>query len=239
MGALFFSALAMMIRRSLTLAIAALVALSMSACHTVGDAIKSIPVPHIPLPKMSSVKKLIPGMNGDDSVDGDDPRVPFDARATLGYGHTLRLEVYEGTREVRQRFKDLVMVDRRGVAQIGEVGSARLGGRSLAEARRMIEGVFRTGGFAAAQVNVHVVSVENTPVVSVDGDVAMPTSLGMWKGMTVRDAILYAGGRRAGSGAQALYVVHEGKQRFYATAAAADAAIELQPGDIVTVSPDL
>ena len=177
-------------------------------------------------------------MNGDDSVGSDDPKVPFDARTTLGYGHTLRLEVYEGTREVKTRFKDLVMIDKQGIAKIGDIGSARLGGRTLAEARRTIEGVFRTGGFAASQVNVHVISVENVSVVSVEGDVTQPTSLPLWEGITVRDAVRYAGGRPVKSRAQAVYVAHEGKRRFFPSEAAADDAIELQPGDIVTLSAD-
>jgi protein involved in polysaccharide export with SLBB domain len=215
---------------------------SLVGCHTFKSAIDAIPIPHIPLPKlpkMSSVKKMIPGLNGDDSVDGDDPRVPFDPRGTLGYGHTLRIEVYEGTREVRQRFKDIAMVDKQGVLQVGKIGSARLGGRTLPEARRMIEGVFRTGGFAAAQVNVHIVSVENTQIVSVEGDVAVPSSLPLWDGITISEAIRYSGGRRVGSRAEALYVIHEGKRRFFPNVKAADAEIELRAGDIITVSPDL
>jgi hypothetical protein len=238
----------MMSHRHWMPALAVVATFALASCQTMKDAVNAIPMPHLKLPKMpklpklpklSSVTKIIPGMGSDDSVGADDPVVSFDARASLGYGHTLRVEVHEGTRSPIRRFRDLVFIDRDGVAKIGDFGSAKLGGHSIAEARRMIETVLRSRGAVSAAVNVHIVSVENQPVVCVDGDVAVPSCLPVWEGITVAEAIRFCGGRRQGSSAQAVYVLHEGVRRFFSTAASADRDFELSPGDIIVASPHL
>ncbi|HYF34871.1 MAG TPA: hypothetical protein VD994_06220, partial [Prosthecobacter sp.] len=53
-----------------------------------------IPLP--PLPKFSQLKKItriIPGLPGSDKAAEDDPTMPFNARGTLGYGHTIRIDI--------------------------------------------------------------------------------------------------------------------------------------------------
>ena len=47
----------------------------------------------------------------------------------------------------------------------------------LTEARRLIESVFiRTGG-AASRTHVHFISVENVPLITVEGDVVSPVTM--------------------------------------------------------------
>lgn len=190
------------------------------------------------VPTLHDMKQAVPGL-GDDSVSGDDPLVGFDTAHTLGYGHTLRLEVCDGTRSMKQLWKGLVMVDQQGVITLGDFGSARVGGRSIPQAQDMIASIFLQSGHTASQVQVHVISVENTPIITVNGDVRAPVALPLWKGITVSDAIVHAGGRKPGSQARSLYVVQSDQRRFYTSEATASHNVKLHAGDIITLSPDL
>ena len=194
-------------------------------------------------PGCTIVKKsltVIPGVGpSGDSVSADDPAVAFNSKGILGYGHTLRLAVYDGSIEPTRLFNGLVMIDRKGVADFGKFGSAQLGGHTIPESRHLIESVFRRHGEAVGRVHVHFISVENTPLVTVEGDVAAPLVTPLYKGMTLRDAIAQAGGRKSGSAAQALYVTQNGTRRFYRSEASADYGSPLRAGDIITLSPDL
>ncbi len=221
---------------SLAFAVAALALLC--GCSSIKKAVDAIPVPS--MPKLSSVTNLIPGVGpSGDMVSSDDPTVPFNSKGTLGYGHTLRLVVYDGVVEPKKLYSGLVMIDEHGVADFGKFGTARLGGHNITEARRLIESVFiRTGG-AASRTHVHFVSVENVPLITIEGDAANPMTTPLWKKMTLRDAVAAAGGRRPGSTARALYVIKNGQRRFYQSVEAADYASPLQAGDIITLSPDL
>ena len=221
---------------SLVLAAAALA--SLPGCSSIKKAVDAIPVPS--MPSLSSVTKVIPGMGpSGDSVGSDDPVVPFNSKGILGYGHTLRLVVYDGVVEPKRLYSGLVMIDQHGVADFGKFGTARLGGHNITEARRLIESVFvRTGG-AASRTHVHFVSVENTPLITVEGDVVSPITTPQWQNMTLRDAVAAAGGRRPGSTARAVYVIQNGQRRFYQSVEAADYGSPLHAGDIITLSPDL
>ncbi|MDB6138625.1 MAG: hypothetical protein JWO94_1697 [Verrucomicrobiaceae bacterium] len=219
-----------------TLAVAALAALA--GCSSLKKAVDAIPVPS--MPDLSSVTSVIPGLGpSGDSVSAADPVVPFNSKGVLGYGHTLRLAVYDGVVEPRKLYAGLVMIDEHGVADFGKFGTARLGGHTISEARRLIESVFiRTGG-AASRTHVHFISVENVTLITVEGDVVSPLTTPLWKNMTMRDAIAAAGGRRPGSTAKAVYVIQNGQRRFYQTVEAADYGSPLRAGDIITLSPDL
>ena len=61
-----------------------------------------VPMPKLPklpkiglpsLPSRNTIARFVPGMNEHDKADADDPEVPCNSRNTLGFGHTLRLEV--------------------------------------------------------------------------------------------------------------------------------------------------
>lgn len=208
--------------------------LGLASCETVKRLTPDI---HVPMPSMPDMTKVLPFQG--DKASADDPEVPFSTRTPLGYGHTLRLEVYEGSRNVKELHKGLVMVDRDGVMSFGKLGSAKVGGRNLDEAARMIASVFRVAGRAAAQITVHIVSVENVNLVRVEGDVRSPQYLPMWDGMKWRDVVNYAGGRSTGSAGRAVYVTREGLKRFQSTIEVADDQLPPRAGDILTLSADL
>ena len=206
--------------------------LMLSSCGTMKRVVDAIPVPSMPkisLPKLSSVTKIIPGMGGESKAD--DPVMPFNSKGSLGYGHTLELLVYDSGREPDKLFEGKAMVD--------ELGSAKVGGRSLPEARAAIGSIFRSAGRVAAHVHVHIIAVEGVELIAVEGDVKSSLVTPLWENMTVADAITMAGGRKPGSVARSVYVTHEGARKFYTTEDRANHDVELRAGDIVSPSPDL
>ena len=211
---------------------AALVALA--SCNSIDSAVRSLRPP-----KLSEVREIIPGLGAGDSVGSKDPLVQFAPHLPLAPGHTLRLSVYEGTRTATKIFEGLVMVDEQGIIEFKNIGSAKVGGHNVSDARAMIASVFRAAGKAGSRVHVHLISVENTPLISVEGDVARPVVLPLQKGLSVSLAISFAGGRRPGSFARSVYVSHEGQRSFFVTEAAANEKVKLHAGDIIQLSPDL
>lgn len=214
--------------------------LALTSCGTMKRMVDAIPVPSMPkisLPKLSSVAKIIPGMGGEPAVN--DPVVPFNSKGSLGYGHTLDLLVYDGGRDPNKLYDGKAMVDERGVLTLGDLGSAKVGGRSLLEARAAVGSIFRSAGRVAAHVHVHLIAVEGVELVSVEGDVNAPLVTPLWEDMTVADAITMAGGRRQGSVAHSVYVTHKGERKFFTTEARANDEVKLRAGDIVSPSPDL
>lgn len=214
--------------------------LALASCSTVRDWMPDIKMPKVPMPKMpdlTAVKKLLPG--SDDSVSADDPQVAFDPRGPLAPGHTLRLRVFSGVRSGNEIFHGLALIDPQGVAAFDDFGTAKLGGRSLPDAVRLIESVFRVSRNAASALTVHIVSVENAQLVSVTGDAAAPQHVPFSDGMKFSDAVNAAGGRKAGSRAQAVYLAREGVKKFHRWIGALDESASPQPGDIILLSPDL
>lgn len=210
-----------------------------SAGRTVKKAVDWIPVPSIPLPSFSSMKRVIPGMDRNDRVNGDDPTVPFSPDVALAPGHTLRLKVFSGTRKAEEQFEGLVVINENGVADFDEFGKARLGGLSVLDARRAMERLFRSGGFTADTLHVHIVSIENTKLVFIEGDVLHSRVLPFAKRLKVTDCILAAGGRPQHSMARSVYVTQRGQRKFYRSEAVANEEAELEPGDVIFLSPDL
>jgi protein involved in polysaccharide export with SLBB domain len=192
----------------------------------------------IPVPSLSGMKKMIPKISADDSVGGDDPFQQFSPSRTLGYGDTLRIRVCEGVREAREVYEGLVMVERDGSVTFEDLGQARFGGRSLMEARSMTESVMRAAGHTASRLHVHLISVENVPLITVDGNVGRAGVYPYREGARVSDVVAMAGGRGSASYSRAVYVTHRGQRRFFTSAAAAD-AYGLEAGDIIALSMDL
>jgi protein involved in polysaccharide export with SLBB domain len=218
--------------------------LLMANCSTVRRVTDAIPVPDLHLPKvkmpdLSGVTKLVPGMDRDDSMGSDDPKVPFHPASPLAPGHTLRLQVFDAGRASHELWKGLVQVDASGVVSFDDLGSAKVGGRSADEARQMIAAVFRAAGRVANTVRVHLISVENFRLIAVDGDVAGSVVLPYGDKMKVSDALQLAGGRRARSSAQAVYVSQQGQRKFFRSEVLANEQVRLSPGDVITLSSDL
>lgn len=222
-------------------AVALLVGLS--ACATVKrftPDLTKIPVP--PMPSFSALKKvthILPGMPDSDKATQDDPKMPFNARGTLGYGHTLRLHVYEGSRTTDRLYNGVVMIDSQGVVNFGnKIGSAKIGGATLPEATAALTSTFRVGLRVTRPVTVHILSVEDVPLVSITGDVIKDEFVPAWEDMTIKQAVTVAGGRKQGSTNRGIYLIREGKRRYFPTLEAADER-EPEPGDIIYLSPDL
>ncbi len=211
------------------------ISLCVCSCSTVKNAMPDIRMPK--MPDLTGVKNMLPGSG--DSVSSDDPSIPFNATSKLAEGHTLRLRLYEGTMTAREIFTGLTMVGEKGVAKIGNIGSAKIGGHSLPEAERMLQSVCRVSGHAAQRIHVHIISVENVRLVAINGDTKAPSYLPMWDGMRFGDALRHAGGRKSGSAASAVYLTRNGTRKFFSHMGALDAWGEPQAGDIITLSGDL
>lgn len=217
--------------------------IGLSACATVKRLtpdLTKIPVP--PMPSFTTLKKvtrILPGMPSSDQATEDDPKVPFNARGTLGYGQTLRLHVYEGSRNTNRIYNGVAMIDSQGVINFGnEIGSAKIGGATLPEAVTALTATFRVGLRLTRPVTVHILSVEDVPVVSITGDVLKDEFIPAWEDMTIKQAVTVAGGRKLGSPNRGVYLIREGYRRYYPSLEAADEH-EPEPGDIIYLSPDL
>jgi protein involved in polysaccharide export with SLBB domain len=210
----------------------AVTATVLTSCKTMSEVASSIPKPKLP-----DLGKLIPG--GNDTPAVDDPAVPFSSTAPLGYGHTLHFRAYEGTRVAKKLFDGKVMVDEKGVAQVGDVGSAKLGGHKLPEVVKALEGVFRVAGKTSLPIQIHLFTVEEVEIMSVTGDVRTTAFLPTWGGMTFRDALIHVGGRKPGSTGRAVYLTRDGVKRFFNSIEALDFEATPKAGDVLTLSADL
>jgi protein involved in polysaccharide export with SLBB domain len=173
-----------------------------------------------------------------DQVAVDDPKMPFNARGTLGYGHTLRIHVYEGARNPDRIYNAVVMVNSEGMLDFDKMGQVRVGGAALPQAAAAIESTFRVNGQITKPLTVHIISVEDVPVVAITGDVLKEEFIPSWEGMSIAQAVRVAGGRKLGSSAHGVYLIRNGKKRYFTSLEAADKD-EPEPGDIITLSPDI
>lgn len=211
-----------------------------TACNSVKNVVSYIPVPSMPkLPKMSDVAKLIPGMPSSDKVDENDPEIPFNSRQPLAPGHTLRLEVYEGSRSPTRVFRGITVVDAEGNLPLAEIGTARVGGKHLPQAVDAISAIFRVAGQTSRPLTVHLISVENTPLIGITGDVQAPEYIPAFDDVTVKKAVVVSGGRKLNSTAQGVYVARSGERRFFTTINVADERWSLRAGDVISLSPDI
>jgi hypothetical protein len=217
-------------------------ALALSACATIKRFTPDLSkLPKPPMPSFSSLKKIkniIPGMPDTDKVTEEDPQMPFNARGTLGYGHSLRIHVYEGARSPERLFNKVVMVDSKGIIDLGPAGTTQVGGATLPKAADAIAATFRVGMRLSRSVTVHILSVEDTPVVAVRGDVLTDEFIPAWEDMTLEQAVRVSGGRKLGSTAHGVYLIREGERRYFSSLENAN-ELEPEPGDIIELSPDI
>lgn len=226
------------------LAVSASTVLSLSSCSMMRAITPDISLPKIPLPKLglpsrNTIAAIIPGLGPEDKAAADDPQVPFNSRGTLGFGHTLRFDVYEGARGASRVYDGILMIDTEGLMKIEGVGSARLGGLKLPQAAEAIATAFRLGGRHTRPLTVHIVSVENTPVLSVNGDVREAEFIPAFENMGVKHAVTVVGGRRPGSTARGVYISRGGDRSFFTSIESAEARWKPRAGDIITLSPDI
>lgn len=218
------------------------VLIGLSGCATMKRLtpdVTKIPVPSLPgFSTLKKVTRILPGMPNSDKAAEDDPKVPFNSRGTLGYGHTLRLHVYEGSRSTKRIYNGVAMIDARGVIDFGAAGSAKIGGATLPEAVEALAATFRVSLRVTRPVTVHILSVEDVPLVFITGDVIKDEFIPAWEKMTIKQAVTVAGGRKLGSTNRGVYVIREGNRRYYSSLEAADKD-EPEPGDIIYLSPDI
>jgi protein involved in polysaccharide export with SLBB domain len=226
--------------------IAATLVSVLSSCQTVKNvattvqsAASHIPLPDLKMPSMRDVANLIPGMPENDQVGENDPEVPFNSHNPLQSGHTLRLEVYEGTRDPSRVFRGLVMVDDAGHISLGQTGYAKVGGKHLPEAVDAIGACFRVTAQTSRPVTVHVFSVENTPLIGINGDVQSAEYMPAFQDINVKRAVEVAGGRRRMSTTRGVYINRSGQRRFFTTLDSANDNWKLRAGDVITLSPDI
>jgi hypothetical protein len=213
-----------------------------AACSSVKSVVSHIPMPNfskMKLPSMKSVAKLIPGMPDKDEVDANDPVVPFNSRNPLQPGHTLRLEVYEGSRDASRVYRGILMVQEDGTLPLGSLGTARVGGKNLPQAVDAIGAIFRVSAQTSRPVTVHLISVENTPLIGIAGDVQSPEYIPAFEDVTIRQAVTVAGGRKLKSTARGVYLSRDGARRYFMSIEHADEGWNLRAGDLITLSPDI
>lgn len=221
------------------LAVSASTVLSLSSCSMMRAITPDISMPKLGLPSRNTIAAIIPGLGPEDKASAEDPQVPFNSRGTLGYGHTLRFEVYEGARGASREFDGILMIDTEGLMKIEGVGTARLGGLKLPQAAEAIATTFRLGGRHTRPITVHIVSVENTPVLSINGDVREAEFIPAFENMGVKHAVTVVGGRRQGSTARGVYITRGGDRSFFTSIDSAEARWKPRAGDIITLSPDI
>lgn len=217
----------------------AIAAILLPGCAFLGNTVEKVKIPVPKMPKLPGVGDILDFWPSEDRASEDDPTMPFNSRGTLGYGHTMRIDVYEGTRNTSQLYRSVLMVDERGRIDLGKFGTVKVGGSKLPEARRAIEAAVYTSARTARAITVHIHSVENVSLIAVTGDVQEDEYIPMFDGIRVSRAVTVAGGRKLGSSARALYLIREGEPRFFPSLGQADAAWKPKPGDIIQLSPDL
>ena len=232
--------------RVLSALLLAITSLVLCSCGMIKKIIPPLPaLPKLPkislpgLPTRNTVAKFVPGMAERDKVDADDPDVPFTSRGTLGFGHTVRLEVYEGTRSPERIYRGIEMINTEGLLPLGKVGTARVGGLHLPQAAEAIATVFRLAGRNTREITVQIISVENTPVLSLNGDIQEAEFIPVFQEMSVRQAVTVTGGRKPGSTSRGIYISRHGQRHFFTSLEAADQNWQPQAGDIITLSPDI
>ncbi len=163
-----------------------------------------------------------------------DPKVSFDVRQPLAYGHTLELAVYRNLLFPSRVFQGSVMVDQKGNIQFKSAGVVHAGGRSAYQAVKAIEAAF-SREYGDSTVTVQLFSIEDVPLVAITGAVRSPGVIQWFDHMNADSALPYVGSRTSHGDARAVHVTRDGARRFYAHSG----GVELKAGDIVKFSSDI
>ena len=219
----------MTFRPLLTLpALAGSLALLLTACGTLDK------LPKVSMPKLPDMK--VPFVGDDSTAPGNDPAVPYQLTQTLGSGHTLQIAAYAGQISPSKMFVGRVMVDDKGIADLGKYGKVKLGGLRIHEAVIPLETAFRKVR-GQSLINVQIIRVEDVPLLSLRGAVKQPGIIQYFDGAAPASVLRYAGGRVGDPSATAVYVTRNGARAFHVNYL--NKEIPLEPGDIVTFSDSL
>lgn len=205
-------------------------ALALSACGTLEK------LPKVSMPKLPDMKVKVPFVGTDSTAPSDDPSLPFQLNQPLSAGHTLEIAAYAGQISPSKMFVGRVMVDENGLVDLGKYGTVKLGGLRLHEAVLPLESAFRRHR-GQSLINVQIIRVEDTPLLSLRGAVKQPGIIQFVEGATPASMLRYAGGRIGDPSATAVYVTRNGQRAFHVNYL--NQEIPLEPGDIVTFSDSL
>lgn len=203
-------------------------AIALSSCGTLEK------LPKVSMPKLPDVK--VPFVGDDSTAPGSDPAVPFQLNQPLSHGHTLEIAAYAGQISPSKMFSGRVMIDQEGNADLGKYGIVKLGGLRLHEAVLPLESAFRRKR-GQSLINVQLIRVEDTPLLSLRGAVKQPGIIQYFDGATPQTVLRYAGGRVGDPTATAVYITRNGVRAIHVNYLSKE--IPLEPGDIVTFSDSL
>jgi protein involved in polysaccharide export with SLBB domain len=202
--------------------------IALSACGTLEK------LPKVSMPKLPDVN--VPFVGDDSTAPGSDPSVPFRLNQPLSHGHTLEIAAFAGQISPSKMFSGRVMVDEQGNADLGKYGIVKLGGLRLHEAVLPLESAFRRKR-GQSLINVQLIRVEDTPLLSLRGAVKQPGIIQYFDGATPQTVLRYGGGRVGDASATAVYITRNGVRAIHVNYLSKE--IPLEPGDIVTFSDSL
>ncbi len=218
----------MTFRPLLSLAAPLALSFALSACGTMEK------LPKISMPDLPKVK--VPFVGNDSTAPADDPVVPYSVKQTLAHGHTLNLAVYAGQRSPSKVFVGSVMVDEKGLVNLGKYGEAKVGGLTAIQAEKYLEAAFRRKR-GESIITVQFISIEDTPTLSIRGAVKHPAVIQYFDGASPSNVLPYVGGHGAGTSGRAVYITRNGVRAFHSDYANPD--LSLEAGDVVTFSDAL
>jgi protein involved in polysaccharide export with SLBB domain len=187
---------------------------------------------------LKKVPRLLPGVQAEDRANAQDPLVPFDPLKPLATGHSLRLQMVEGSRSPDEILSTVAVIEPNGQIDLGRAGRPRVGGMRLPQAVEAINAHCRLSLSVGRSLSTHVISIENQPLVAVVGEVTQSRHLALSDGLSLGQAVSLCGGRQAKSGHRAIYLTRSGERRFFPHLEACS-SLPLEAGDIVELSSDL
>ena len=204
----------------------------------------SLPALILGLAGCSMVSKLPVVGDGDDGgardVKAPADAAPYTSDRPLGAGDVLDIAVFKGIRSGKEVYEDVARVGTGGTLDLGKFGSAEVAGLKVERAAEAIGSAFRRADKTSGnRITVHIRSVNGTKIVLVEGGVGRPGVVLWQSGMTAKQAIQSAGGKKSGAGERFVYIATKGVKKTLIVqsldGADSEAEAVILPGDIVDV----
>ena len=192
----------------------------------------------------SMVSKLPVVGDGDDGgardVEAPADAPPYNSDRPLGAGDLLDIAVYRGIRSGKEVYQSVDRVGAGGTLDLGKLGTAEVAGLKAERAADAIGSVFRRADKTSGnRITVHIRSINGTKIVMVDGGVGRPGVVLWQSGMTAKQAIQSAGGKKSGAGERFVYIATKGVKKTLIVdsldGADPEAEAAIFPGDIIDV----
>ena len=165
---------------------------------------------------------------------------PYSSDRPLAVRDVLDVAVFKGMRSGKEVYEDVVKVGKGGTLDLGKFGVAEVSGKKVERAAGAIGSLFlRSDRTSGSRITVHIRSVNGTKIVRVNGGVSRPGVI-LWRpGMTAKEAIQAAGGKKSGAGESFVYVSTKGAKKTLIVnsldGSDSEAESTLIPGDIIDV----